>query len=191
MVAQKMLETWKSAARDQCKQANELEDKSNECAQIMMASPVTHINNWPAYHTIYLPRMTFPLPLQKSYLSERQLHKIKKRAIGATPCKGGFVSTFPRQVAFGPLRYGGIASASASSHETAAMPRRKSQHDTDHSGVDSVRNRDELSPSRMARERSSPPRMQVGSINTHGIILNWSKNRMHRRLCLQTSKDRR
>jgi hypothetical protein len=51
--------------------------------------------------------MTFVLPT--SYLLEKILHKIEQKAIGALLCKGGFVSTFPRKVVFGPHCYGGIA----------------------------------------------------------------------------------
>jgi hypothetical protein len=51
--------------------------------------------------------MMFVLPT--SYLLEGQLYKIDQRAISATLCKGGFVTTFPRKVVFGPERYGGIA----------------------------------------------------------------------------------
>ncbi len=51
--------------------------------------------------------MTYVLPT--CYLLEKQLHDIKERAVSATLCKGGFISTFSRQVAFGPQKYGGIA----------------------------------------------------------------------------------
>jgi hypothetical protein len=106
-VAHKTLGTWKSAARDQVKQAAVLEDKSNEYARTVMASPLTRVDNWTAYHSIYLPRMTFVLPT--SYLTEKRLKKIEQRAVAATLCKGGFVTTFPRAVANGPHLYGGIA----------------------------------------------------------------------------------
>jgi exonuclease III len=106
-VAHKTLGTWKSAARDQKKQVTELTLKSNDYARTIMASPVTRHDNWTAYHAIYLPRMTYVLPT--CYLSEKQLRKIEQRAISATLCKGGFVSTFPRRVVFGPQRFGGIA----------------------------------------------------------------------------------
>jgi hypothetical protein len=56
-----------------------------------------------AYHTIYLPRMTFVLPT--CYLLAKQLRKFKHCAISATLCKGGFVSTFPRKVVFDPHQY--------------------------------------------------------------------------------------
>ena len=91
-VAHKTLGTWKSAARDQKKQAQELEDKSNEYARTIMASPITHVDNWSAYYAIYLPKMTFVLPT--SYLPEKQLKRIELRAQGATLCKGGFVPSF-------------------------------------------------------------------------------------------------
>ena len=106
-VAHKTLGTWKSAARDQKKQAAELELKNNEYGRTIMASPIQQKDNWSAYHAIYLPKMTFVLPT--CYLDDKQLHKIEKRAISATLCKGGFVSSFPRKVAFGPHKYGGIA----------------------------------------------------------------------------------
>jgi hypothetical protein len=105
-VAHKTLGTWKLAAPGQKKQAEELMHKSNEYGRTIMASPVTRIVNWTAYHTIYLPRMTFVLPT--SYLSTKILQKIEQRAIGATLCEGGFLSTFSWKVAFGPHRYGGI-----------------------------------------------------------------------------------
>jgi hypothetical protein len=91
----------------QIKQAAILQDKSNKYARTSMASPITQANNWMAYHAIYLPRMTFVLPT--SYSSEQRLQNIEKRAIAATLCKGGFVPTFSRHVAFGPHRYRGIA----------------------------------------------------------------------------------
>lgn len=106
-VAHKTLGTWKSAARDQVKQVAELTEKSNDYARTILASPVTRGDNWTAYHAVYLPRMTFVLPT--SYLSEKMLYNIERKAIDATLCKGGFVSSFPRKVAFGPHRYGGIA----------------------------------------------------------------------------------
>ena len=81
-VAHKTLGTWKSAARDQIKQATELETKSNGYARTIMASPITRVDNWSAYHAIYLPRMTFVLPT--SYLCKKRMHKIRKRAVGAT-----------------------------------------------------------------------------------------------------------
>jgi hypothetical protein len=71
-----------------------------------MASPLTRVNNWTSYHTIYLPRMTYVLPT--SYLPEKRLYKIEKCTVAATLCKGGFVSTFPRALGNGPQLYGGI-----------------------------------------------------------------------------------
>jgi hypothetical protein len=106
-IAHKTLGTWKSAARDQVKQTKVLEHKSNQYARTMMASPVTRVDNWTAYYAIYLPKMTFVLPT--CYISEKKLDKIEQRAVGATLTKGGFVSSFPRKVAFGPVRYGGIS----------------------------------------------------------------------------------
>jgi hypothetical protein len=106
-IAHKTLGTWKSAQRDQVKQIEELSTKSNKYARTIMASPVAQGNNWTAYHTIYLPKMTFVL--LTSYIPEAQL---KKANIGqlVQPCaKGGFISSFPRAVVFGPQRYGGIA----------------------------------------------------------------------------------
>jgi hypothetical protein len=85
-VAHKTLGTWKSAAQDQTKQADVLQDKSDEYARTIMASPVTRVDNWTSYHAIYLPRMTFVLPT--SYLSDKRLHNIKKHAVAATLCKG-------------------------------------------------------------------------------------------------------
>jgi hypothetical protein len=81
-VAHKTLGTWKLAARDQEKQAEELTHKSNEYGRTIMASLVTWIDNWTAYHAIYLPWMTFVLPT--SYLSTKILQKIEQRTIGAT-----------------------------------------------------------------------------------------------------------
>jgi hypothetical protein len=106
-IAHKTLETWKSAARDQIKQVSVLTDKSTEYSQTVMSSPVTRVDIWTAYFAIYLPRMTFVLPT--SYILERKLYKIDQRGISATLSKGGFVSTFPRRVVFGPERFGGIA----------------------------------------------------------------------------------
>jgi hypothetical protein len=37
------------------------------------------------------------------------MKKIEQRAVAATLCKGGFVTTFPRAVANAPQLYGGIA----------------------------------------------------------------------------------
>jgi hypothetical protein len=106
-VAHKMLGTWKSAARDQVKQADVLQEKSDEYARTIMASPLHRVDNWTAYYAIYLTRMTFVLPT--SYLSLKRLHQIEKCATAATLCKGGFVSMFSRPVTFGPHQYGGIA----------------------------------------------------------------------------------
>jgi hypothetical protein len=106
-VAHKTLGTWKSTAHDQIKQADELEQKSNDYAQVIMASPVTRVDNWSAYYAIYLTKMSFALPT--NYLTKKRLKKIEQRAIGATLCKGGFVSTYSGQVAFGPQLYGGKA----------------------------------------------------------------------------------
>jgi hypothetical protein len=91
-IAHQTLGTSKSAARDQRKQAAVLEDKCNKYARTIMASKITRVNNWTAYHAIYLPRMTFLLPT--SYLPEKCLNKIKQRAAKASLCKGGFVPTF-------------------------------------------------------------------------------------------------
>jgi hypothetical protein len=44
-----------------------------------------------------------------SHIIADKLKKIEQKAIGATLCKGGFVSSFPRAVVFGPHCYGGIA----------------------------------------------------------------------------------
>ena len=66
-VAHKTLGTWKSAARDQIKQVSVLTEKSNEYSQIVIASPVTPVDNWTAYYSVYLPKMTFVLPT--SYIS--------------------------------------------------------------------------------------------------------------------------
>jgi hypothetical protein len=106
-VAHKTLGTWKSAKRDQKKQIDVLTTKSNEYARSILASPVTRRDNWSAYYAIYLPKMTFVLPT--SHLSAKQFKQIEKRAVAATLVKGGFVSTFPHAVAYGPNRYGGIA----------------------------------------------------------------------------------
>jgi hypothetical protein len=102
-VAHKTLGTWKSAARDQIKQAKVLEDKSNEYGRTIMASPLTRVDNWTSYHAIYLPRMTYVLPT--SYLPVKRLKKIEQRAVAATLCKGGFVSTYSRAVANDPQLY--------------------------------------------------------------------------------------
>jgi hypothetical protein len=106
-VAHKTLGNWKSAARDQVKQIEVLTTKSNEYARTIMASPVNRGDNWTAYYAIYLPRLTFVL--HTSYIPDESLKQIEQRAVAATLCKGGFVSTFPRKVAYGPNRYGGIA----------------------------------------------------------------------------------
>jgi hypothetical protein len=82
LTTHKTLGTWKSAARDQTKQADVLQDKSDEYARTIMASPITRVDNWTSYHAIYLPRMTFVLPT--SYLSDKCLHNIEKRAVAAT-----------------------------------------------------------------------------------------------------------
>ena len=105
VVAHKTLGTWKSAARDQTRQVAELQIKCNEYSRTIMASPLTRVDNWTAYYAIYLPRLTFVLPT--SYIPASTLKRIEQRAVGATLCKGGFVSTFPRKVAFGPNKYGG------------------------------------------------------------------------------------
>jgi hypothetical protein len=86
MVAHKTLGTWKSAAHNnQVKQVEELVFKSNEYVRVIMASPITWVNNWTAYHAIYLPRMTFVL--LTSYLSKQhKLQKIEQCAIGTTQC---------------------------------------------------------------------------------------------------------
>jgi hypothetical protein len=99
-VAHKPTGTWKLAARDQVKQAEELLKKSNDYGRTIMANPVTCVDNWTAYYAIYLPRMTFVLPT--SYSLEKMLKKIEQRATAATLCKGGFVSTFLRKGAYGP-----------------------------------------------------------------------------------------
>jgi hypothetical protein len=43
-VAHKTLGTWKSAARDQVKQAAVLEEKSNEYGRTIIASPITRVD---------------------------------------------------------------------------------------------------------------------------------------------------
>jgi hypothetical protein len=60
-IAQKTLGPWKLAARDQIKQVSVLTNKSNEYSQIIMASPGTWVDNWTAYYSVYLPKMTFIL----------------------------------------------------------------------------------------------------------------------------------
>jgi hypothetical protein len=44
-----------------------------------------------------------------SYIQEKHFKKIEQHAIGSILCKGGYVSTFSRKVAFGPQMYGDIA----------------------------------------------------------------------------------
>jgi hypothetical protein len=54
-VAHKILGTWKSAARGQVKQEEELAVKSNEYGRGIMASTIMRVDNWTLYCAIYLP----------------------------------------------------------------------------------------------------------------------------------------
>jgi hypothetical protein len=96
--------------------------------------------------------MTFALPT--GYLSKKKLDKIQMKAVSATLTKGGFVSKFPRKVAFGPHQYGGLAmhpiwaeqlvqqvqacAASSNFSQASAMPERLPENDTDQFGMGST-----------------------------------------------------
>jgi exonuclease III len=105
--AHKTLGTWKSALRTQKKQYEVMLTKSNEYARTILSSPVTRKETWTAYYAVYLPRNTFILPT--SYFTMKQLNRIQMRATSATLAKGGYVSTMPRAVVFGPAQYSGMA----------------------------------------------------------------------------------
>jgi hypothetical protein len=105
--AHKTLGTWKLALHTQTKQYNVLLQQNTKYAQNILSSAVSKWECWTAYYTVYLPRNTFILPT--CYFTRKQLDKLQQKVTSATLAKGGFVSTMPREVVFGPQLYGGIA----------------------------------------------------------------------------------
>ncbi len=104
--AHKTLGCWKSARRDQKRQEIALRERSDTYARTIMSSAVNRRDNWTAYYAIYQTGMTFVLPT--SYFEKKNLDRIEMKAVAATLTKGGYVSKFPRKVAFGPQEFGGL-----------------------------------------------------------------------------------
>jgi hypothetical protein len=104
--AHKTLGCYKEPAGNQRAAAKHLLDNSNRRARQLATSPLDRKESWTYYHTVYLPSVSYSLPI--GHLSPALLTKIQAPAIQTFLPKCGYNCNMPRAVIFGPHEYGGI-----------------------------------------------------------------------------------
>jgi hypothetical protein len=72
----------------------------------LLCSNLSQRDTWIAYFSVYIPSMTYTLPV--SHHAPKRLKKLQSKATRATLMKLGFNRNTARRVVYGPARYGGL-----------------------------------------------------------------------------------
>jgi hypothetical protein len=79
---------------------------SSSYSSRLLCSNLSRCDTWVAYFAVYIPSMTYTLPV--SHHSPKQLKKLQSKATRATLMKLGFNRNTAHRVVYGPSRYGGL-----------------------------------------------------------------------------------
>jgi exonuclease III len=104
-VAHKTLGHFKEPTGTQRVQFQQLKKKSDHITDFLWTTQLTRQEAWTFYHSCYIPSVTYPLT--SSFLTEKQLDKIQRRAMTIIYAKCGFNRHTKREVLFGPHEFGG------------------------------------------------------------------------------------
>ena len=104
--AHKTLGNYMSPSFNLKEEYDKLLKTSEIYARSLTTSSLSKYDSWIAYFTVYLPRMTYILPV--SFHQHKKLDKIQQMAAAATLQKIGFKKTTPKVVRYGSISRGGL-----------------------------------------------------------------------------------
>jgi hypothetical protein len=87
-------------------------EKCTKFAAILRACPLSRKDAYTAYHSSFLPSVTYPLPA--TFIAPQRLDLIQRDVTGAFLCKMGYNRNMPRSVVFAPVEIGGVGYRSLS-----------------------------------------------------------------------------
>ena len=87
-------------------------EKCTKFAAILRACPLSRKDAYTAYHSSFLPSVTYPLPA--TFIAPQRLDLIQRDVTGAFLCKMGYNWNMPHSVVFAPVEIGGIGYRSLS-----------------------------------------------------------------------------
>jgi hypothetical protein len=102
----KTLGVYKSICSDETDQITALQEKSANIVARLRCGQLNRRQAKMAYNCNYIPAMLYSLPA--TCLTDKQLYKVQRKAIGKLIQIMGFEEKFPRAAVFGPFNYGGI-----------------------------------------------------------------------------------
>jgi hypothetical protein len=84
-----------------------LQETATSYARRILTSPLSKRDAWIAYHTVFIPSMTYTFPV--THQSSKSLRRLQSAPTRSTLNKIGFNRNTPHAVAFGPTIYNGLA----------------------------------------------------------------------------------
>ena len=102
----KTLGVHKEPSGSQLSAKRAISANSDKKSSIVARSPLDRHESWTFYHSIYLPSITYPLPVGN--ISEKDFAKIESRATRRILPKCGYNRNTPKTVIYGPHQFGGI-----------------------------------------------------------------------------------
>ena len=104
--AHKTLGNYMSPSFNVKEQYDKLMETSTHYATRLTTSSLSKYDAWIAYFMIYIPRMTYTLPI--SFHQHKQLDKLQQMSTTATLQKIGFKKTTTKAVQYGSIAHGGL-----------------------------------------------------------------------------------
>jgi hypothetical protein len=101
--ARRYLGDWISCSLQMTTALSVLQENATRYARRVLTSPLSKRNEWIAYHTVFIPSITYTFPM--TYHSNKSLHKLQSAPTRSTLSKIGFNQNTPHVVVFGPTLY--------------------------------------------------------------------------------------